>query len=128
MLRTVVTDAGEQQVLPDTRPYSIERHTAGDDVEDALQTWRDTMSHRVYDVSEWPLFSIHVVDYQQGGDARQRLIVSLDSMMFDGRSIMILFTELDALYRNPTATLPTLRIHYRDYQCVQAAHGAVLMP
>ncbi|MGL9734281.1 MAG: hypothetical protein ACR5LD_08440 [Symbiopectobacterium sp.] len=33
MLRAVVTNAGEQQVLLDTRPYRIERHTAGDDIE-----------------------------------------------------------------------------------------------
>lgn len=128
MLRAVVTEAGEQQVLPDTQPYRIERHTACDDVEGALQTWRDTLSHRVYDVREWPLFSIQVVDYQQGGDARQRLMVSLDSMMFDGRSIMILFSEWDALYCDPRVTLPALRIHYRDYQCGQVEYNAALMP
>ncbi|MGL9734282.1 MAG: hypothetical protein ACR5LD_08445 [Symbiopectobacterium sp.] len=73
----------------------------------SLQTWRDKLSHRVYDVCEWPLFSIHVMDYQKG-DALQWLIVSLDSMMFDEGSIMILSTEWDALYRNPIHSVARL--------------------
>lgn len=128
MLRAVVTDEGEQQVLRDTPHYAIQRHIANEEVESVLQTWRDTLSHRVYDVREWPLFSIHVVEYQQGGYLRQRLMVSLDSMMLDGRSIMILLTEWDALYRNPEVTLPTLSIQYRDYQLGQAAYASAMMP
>lgn len=115
MLRAVVTKEGQQQVLAHTAPYRFRRLEALDEVETALQGWRDALSHRVYDVTQWPLFDIQVAQYRQVGEIRQRLMVSLDSIMLDGRSIMVLFTEWDSLYQDINTSLPPLDIQYRDY-------------
>lgn len=111
MLRVRVTEAGQQQVAEQLPAWEIQQHWLGEDAQAGLATLREKLSHQVYDPCQWPLFAIHVAHYAQ----RQRLFVSLDSMMLDGRSIMVLFTEWDQLYRDPQLNLPELHIRYRDY-------------
>ncbi|EEG7920414.1 amino acid adenylation domain-containing protein [Salmonella enterica subsp. enterica serovar Newport] len=111
MLRVRVTEAGQQQVAEQLPAWKIEQHWLNEDAQAELATLRETLSHQVYDPCRWPLFAIHVAHYAQ----RQRLFVSLDSMMLDGRSIMVLFTEWDRLYCDPCSSLPELAIRYRDY-------------
>lgn len=123
MLRAVVTEEGQQQVLAHTAPYRFRRLDAEEDVETTLQVWRDALSHRVYDVTQWPLFDIQVAQYHQVGEIRHRLMVSLDTIMLDGRSIMVLFTEWDRLYQYPDAQLAPLDIQYRDYVLWQSHSG-----
>lgn len=115
MLRAVVLDDGRQQVLEQTPAWTLRQHVLSDGDEEALLALRETLASRVYDVTQWPLFDIQVAHYQQKGVPRQRLMVSLDSIMLDGRSIMILFTQWDNLYQQPGASLPPLTIQYRDY-------------
>lgn len=116
MLRAIVTADGRQQVLETVPAYGFVSHALAAPVAGAgLAAIRDELSHACYDPTRWPLFGIHAAEYLAGGGRRQRLFVSLDSMMLDGRSIMLLFTEWDLLYRDPGAVLPPLALQFRDY-------------
>jgi amino acid adenylation domain-containing protein len=113
MLRAVVTAQGQQQVLETVPAYEIRRHSLADEA--GLEALRQSLSHACYDPTKWPLFDIQVAEYMAEGATRQRLFVSLDSMMLDGRSIMILFTEWDRLYRDAGAALAAPVLQFRDY-------------
>lgn len=116
MLRCVVTAQGQQCALETVPPYEIRRHAlSAAEAEAGLEALRQSLSHACYDPTTWPLFEIRLAEYPAGGATRQRLLVSLDSMMLDGRSIMILFTEWDRLYRESDAALPAPVLHFRDY-------------
>ncbi|NIG88035.1 condensation domain-containing protein [Serratia symbiotica] len=97
--------------------WTIEQHLFDepDTAASSLAHLSEQLSHKVYDPTQWPLFAIHVANYPQQGECRQRLFVSLDSMMLDGRSIMVLFTEWDQLYQQSDTVLPNIDIRYRDY-------------
>ncbi|WP_460696503.1 non-ribosomal peptide synthetase [Nocardia thraciensis] len=115
MLRAVVTSQGTQQILPEVPHYRIERIEAGRAPEFTLHQLREVLSHQVFDVLTWPLFTIRAATYGRDGVTRVRLYAGIDSIIADGRSIMVLFTEWDRLYRDPDATLPPVPLSFRDY-------------
>ncbi|WP_395475395.1 amino acid adenylation domain-containing protein [Saccharopolyspora spinosa] len=78
----------------------------------ALDRMRAAMSHQVLDVSRWPLFDIRAVRYSGG---RVRLGFSLDLLMLDALSIVIVFAELSELYHRPGTRLPEIGVSFRDY-------------
>lgn len=120
MLRAVVTPDGGARILPEVPAYRIERTEAGRRPEATLHRLREKLSHNAFDPARWPLFSIRAAVYSDGGTLRTRLFVGLDSIIADGRSIMLLFTEWDRLYRDPDAELPAIEVSFRDY-AIQAA-------
>ncbi|WP_240759189.1 condensation domain-containing protein, partial [Phytoactinopolyspora endophytica] len=122
MLRAVVAADGTQRVLPEVPRYRIPVTDGGHSPDDALRELRETTSHHVADTANGPLFAIRAVTYVDDGDhgdgggrPRLRIGVGLDSIALDGRSIMVLFTEWDALYRDLDAPLPALEMSFRDY-------------
>ncbi|MGK8557548.1 amino acid adenylation domain-containing protein [Nocardia gipuzkoensis] len=101
MLRAVFDEDGNQRVLragelPQWRVRRTDRDV------------REVMSHQVLDAGSWPLFDVRLGP----GD---RIGISLDNILLDGLSMMILFSELDLLYRDPDAVLPQVDITFRDY-------------
>ncbi|MCP3368588.1 non-ribosomal peptide synthetase [Bradyrhizobium cajani] len=116
MLRAVVTEQGQQRVLQTVPAYEIRRHRLPAEAADAqLEALRQSLSHTCYDVTRWPLFDIQVAEYPAGAETRARVFVSLDSLMLDGRSIMVLFTEWDQLYGNGRTVALASRLRFRDY-------------
>ncbi|WP_166302532.1 non-ribosomal peptide synthetase [Bradyrhizobium sp. 2S1] len=116
MLRAVVTEQGQQRVLKTVPAYKIRRHQlSAEDAGTRLEKLRQSLSHTCYDVTRWPLFDIQVAEYAAGGETRARVFVSLDSLMLDGRSIMVLFTEWDQLYSNGRTGLLASKLRFRDY-------------
>lgn len=101
MLRTVFDDDGDQRVLRESElPRWAIRRIDGN--------VREAMSHQVLDTGSWPLFDVRL-------DSDDRLGISLDNILLDGLSMMILFSELDLLYRHPDTDLPPVDITFRDY-------------
>ncbi|MEV1293171.1 amino acid adenylation domain-containing protein [Pseudonocardia sp. NPDC049635] len=120
MLRAVVDPDGRQRILPDPPRYRIEVLDVVDDGpvagRAALEGLRDRCSHRLLDLSRWPLFELSAVRYRGAdGAVRTRLAVGLDYILFDALSIMTLFTELDRLYADPGRELPPIGLSFRDY-------------
>ncbi|MBK4217871.1 amino acid adenylation domain-containing protein [Paracoccus caeni] len=112
MLRAVFDDAGQQRILPTVPRFSIPvTHTAADEANKALAGLRDAMSDQVIDPTHWPLFDVRAVRYGN----RTRLGVSLDSLIIDALSTMILFTEAETLYADLDAPLLPVGVSFRDY-------------
>ncbi|GAA2014582.1 non-ribosomal peptide synthetase [Nocardiopsis rhodophaea] len=113
MLRAVFGEDGTQRILPDVPHYRITVVDAANSEESAvLGQLREQLSHQVLDSTAWPLFDIRAV---RCGDGRTRVAFSLDLLILDALSIMIVFSELGQLYRDPEAELPPLSLSFRDY-------------
>ncbi|MDH6108776.1 yersiniabactin nonribosomal peptide synthetase [Kitasatospora sp. MAP12-15] len=118
MLRAVFDEDGSQRILPEVPGLAIPVLDAPEAGPDAL---REELSHRILDPSRWPLFDVRAVRH---GDGRARVCVGLDYLLVDGLSMMILFSELDLLYRDPQAQLPPIGVSFRDYVCQLAPSPA----
>ncbi|WP_284051775.1 non-ribosomal peptide synthetase [Kibdelosporangium philippinense] len=122
MLRAVFDKAGRQRVLEAVPDFRITVEEVGDEAAagDALARLRATQSHRLLDLTSWPLFAVHAVRYPRHGQQRTRIAIGLDYTVLDARSIMTLYAELDLAYREPNAVLPSVDFSFRDY-VLQAA-------
>ena len=121
-LRSVFTPDGRQQFLPSDQtvlhvPHTrLDATTTPEAVNQELDTLRDRLSHRVLDPARWPLFTVEAVTYYQLGQQRTRIGIGLDNIILDGLSMMIVFSELEELYRDPDASLPERELTFRDYR------------
>ncbi|MQT44773.1 AMP-binding protein, partial [Pseudomonas sp. FSL R10-0765] len=106
MLRAVFDPQGKARILEQVPPYAIGQ------AYQSVQALREHCAHRVFDPQQWPLFDIqaHTVG------RNTRLAISLDNLILDALSILRFYTELDALYRDPTLPLTPLTLSFRDYQ------------
>ncbi|ANS63555.1 nonribosomal peptide synthetase [Streptomyces lincolnensis] len=114
MLRAVFDEDGHQRVLTEAGipDFTIPVR----DGEEHLTALRDEMSHQVLDPARWPLFDVRAVHYTAAdGERRTRIGVSLDNLVLDGLSMMIVFTELRQLRENPDTELPPVDATFRDY-------------
>ena len=112
MLRAVFDEDGRQRVLADVPEFTIPVR----DGEEHLAALREEMSHQVLDPARWPLFDVRAVHYTApDGERRTRIGVSLDNLVLDGLSMMIVFTELRQLREDPDAELPSVDATFRDY-------------
>ncbi|WP_225726907.1 MULTISPECIES: non-ribosomal peptide synthetase [unclassified Nocardia] len=113
MLRAIFeADNGSQRILPDVPEFTIPVVEAAGAAETAFARLRAEMSRHTFDPTRWPLFDVRAV---RDGD-RVRIGIGLDNLILDALSILILFNELDRLYRDPTAPLEPVGITFRDYQ------------
>ncbi|NUT46287.1 MAG: amino acid adenylation domain-containing protein, partial [Saccharothrix sp.] len=115
MLRTIITPEGTQVILPEVPRYRIRTTEAGHRPEATLHRMRKSLSHKLVDTGTWPLFDISAARYTSAGRQRTRLYVGLDSIVMDGRSIMVLYTEWDRLCADLDADLAPLGVSFRDY-------------
>ncbi|ONK09531.1 Phenyloxazoline synthase MbtB [Streptomyces sp. MP131-18] len=116
MLRAVFDEDGRQRILPTVphQPITVTEITA-EEAAAELTRLREESSHRRLDPTRWPLFDIRAVRYPHHGHTRTRLAIGLDYIALDGASIILLYGELDTLYREPEAALPPIDISFRDY-------------
>lgn len=113
MLRCVVGADGHNVVLTEAPRYQVPVHELSD--VDELEAVRDRLSHRVADPGRWPLIEAHVVRMPGG---RSRVLVSVDVLVCDSASYLILDRELRALYENPRAELPAIGTTFAE--CARA--------
>ncbi|MTW06220.1 non-ribosomal peptide synthetase, partial [Pseudoduganella ginsengisoli] len=109
-LRTVFSDSS-QRILQTTPYYRIavqDFTSAG-----SLEAYRDAMSHKIYDLTVFPLFDVAVSHTLSG----IILHLSFDALLMDAHSFRIFFDEWTLLYNEPDAVLPPLELSYRDYVC-----------
>jgi yersiniabactin nonribosomal peptide synthetase len=112
MLRAVVGADGNQRILPTVPQYRIQvsRENA--------EAIRERMSHQVLPADRWPLFAIEA-SLIPGG--RTRLHVSLDLLIADAGSVLLLARECVELYEHPEAAAPPINLSFRDYVLADAA-------
>jgi amino acid adenylation domain-containing protein len=122
MLRAVVRPDGQQQILADVPAYCFTVYdlSTGDShtVQTHLASIREEMSHQVLPADTWPLFDIRAT-WLTG--QQRRLHISLDALILDGWSLLLLFQEWLTLYQDPTRGLPPLELSFRDYVLTEPA-------
>lgn len=115
MLRVVVVE-GRQRVLADAGRFvlPIDDLSMLDSGERSarLLSVRDAMSHHVFSPDQWPLFDVRITRL---GPTLHRLYWSFDGLVMDGYSLRLMVDELNALVRDPLATLPPINVTFRDY-------------
>ncbi|QIV96010.1 amino acid adenylation domain-containing protein [Allofrancisella inopinata] len=110
-LRTVFTD-DSQTFMSNKHNYSITYHTNINKIK--LKEIRNRLSHKIYDVSRWPLFDIEVSYHE----SKYILHLSFDILIMDGSSFAIFFSELAELYNSANINevkLPQLDVSFKDY-------------
>lgn len=116
MLRTVIRADGQQQVLQDVPTYRITTHVLESaseaEISAHLSRIREELSHQVLDPAVWPLFSVHLT---QLPERKLRLHLSIDMLVADSFSLIILMRQWAALLTNPATELPALALTFRDY-------------
>ncbi|MBZ4016083.1 type I polyketide synthase, partial [Streptomyces purpurogeneiscleroticus] len=117
MLNAVLTDDGQQRILPDPGTYTFDRvdlrETTDTEREARLGELREDISHEMRPTDTWPLFGITAVLLPEN---RTRLFLSFDLLIADIGSIRILLQEWRMLYAGmDSSELPALEISYRDY-------------
>lgn len=114
-LRLVFTLEGKQKILPETPYYTIETldlSQASDTfVQEKLLELRKKHSHEVFNATVWPLFAIRAVKLKD----TTRLYLSFDSLIVDGWSVDIVFSDWVHFYDNLNGSLPPLEFSFRDY-------------
>ena len=119
MLRAIVLPTGDQQILAETPLYRIAeldlRGMAAATQTTQLATLRQRMSHQKFRAEEWPLFEVRATRLDS---ERTRLHISIDILMVDMGSYLLLFQEWVRLYQTPATALPSLTLSFRD--CVLA--------
>jgi amino acid adenylation domain-containing protein/non-ribosomal peptide synthase protein (TIGR01720 family) len=122
MLRAIVLPDGQQQILAQVPPYRIavaDLRGADPQAQAAeLERLRRRMSHQVLPPDQWPLFEIRaaLLDEQ-----RVRLHLSIDLLIMDAWSSLIVMRELAELYHDPDLALAPLELSFRDYLLAEAA-------
>ena len=116
ILRTVVTQGGNQKILEGDLKYDLEIENISTlsetDKTDKIESVRATMSHQVFDVHEWPLFEMKV--FQITND-KVYIFFGIDLIICDAGSTELFASELMQYYRNPDLKLPAIEFTFRDY-------------
>ncbi len=116
MLRCVFPDLNHQQILASVPQYDVAysdlRQASQTDKDAQLKQIRDVLSHQMFEVDTWPLFELRLT---QINEHTCRLHVSIDILITDASSLMILLEELRQVYQTPEQPLKPLTLSFRDY-------------
>ncbi|MES1241992.1 MAG: amino acid adenylation domain-containing protein [Acidobacteriota bacterium] len=122
MLRALVTPDGQQRILETVPPYRVEvldlAGCAGPEAAPRLAEVRETLSHQILPVGSWPLFDVRASRLPGG---RVRLHCSVDILLVDAWSSLLLFRQMGQLYADPAAPLPPCDLSFRDYILAEIA-------
>ncbi|MBW8877597.1 MAG: amino acid adenylation domain-containing protein [Acidobacteria bacterium] len=126
MLRAVIDVNGRQRILAAVADYEI----ALLDLRDAdparreaeLSRMRGEMSHRVFASERWPLFDIRLIHVAAG---HSRLCVSLDFLVLDAWSMLIIFKQWYGFYEDQGYSVSVPSLSFRDYVLAEAALKAL---
>ena len=95
MLHAVITENGEQTILDEVPEYRLERvdisDLTGKEKEEYIAQYREKMSHEVFEIGTWPMFSFKALKINE---QEHYFIVSVDLLVADGGSFSILFDEI----------------------------------
>nr|WP_311279584.1 polyketide synthase [Paenibacillus sp. MER 180] len=115
MLRAVVFDDGQQQILNEVPPYTIKLETLNglNEVEKQkkLLEIRREMEQNNSQSGQWPLFEIRASTFEN----KTIIHTKFDYLILDGMTDKILNSEWMSLYENLDMQLDKLEISYRDY-------------
>ncbi len=116
MLRMVINENEMQQILAHPGDNEITLNDlSGHPVkvqQELLQDIRNEMAHQNFDVYRWPMFDIRVSGFAEDS---YHIHISVDALMLDAESMVILIRDFFHLYSGDEANLPELRFTFADY-------------
>ncbi|HGD5269469.1 MAG: amino acid adenylation domain-containing protein [Peptostreptococcus sp.] len=116
MLRAIILNTGEQQILKDVPMYLIQTTNLIDLDEneklEILKEIREDMSHQVFDAEKWPLFAIKITKMKND---KSILHISFDNLILDGWGMFHIIDEMSLRYKNQYYVEPQPNITFRDY-------------
>lgn len=116
MLRVVILPDGQQYILENAPSYKFIIHDLKENSEEEfskhLYETRKRMSHRIYEPGQFPFFGIEI---SIGKNQQYIIHLSIDELIVDAWSLILILAQWNKLYKNPTWILPTLEISFRDY-------------
>ncbi|QWF84793.1 non-ribosomal peptide synthetase [Amycolatopsis sp. CA-230715] len=116
MLRAVFLDDGTQRIAehqPETRITVHDlRALSAHRAEERLAELREEISHRKLAVERGEVFDVRLSLLPQGAT---RMHVSIEMLAADAHSFRNLLSDLAALYADPGAPLPPIRLSYQQY-------------
>ncbi|MFC3648048.1 amino acid adenylation domain-containing protein, partial [Planctobacterium marinum] len=116
MLRMIVNDDGNQQILAKVPDYALKvndyRSLSTDERVSGVAALRQELSHQVLSTDTWPLFDFR---FTRLSDNQGILHVSMDIMLVDASSMLILAREFHGLLSEPELPLTPLSLTFRDY-------------
>ncbi|MBB84106.1 MAG: non-ribosomal peptide synthetase [Deltaproteobacteria bacterium] len=120
MLRAVISDDGQQQVLAEVPRLEVPRaDLRGLDEavrETRLSETRERLSHEVFALDTWPLFRVEAAQLDED---TTRFFVSFDVVIGDAASLQILGRDMARALAGQT--LPPLSLGFRDYVLAERA-------
>lgn len=116
VLRMVVTEMGEQQVLKEVPDYHVDvldlSQYSDEEGQKLFFERREAMSHHVFSGEEWPLFDLKVTIFN---DETYKVHYSTDGLVMDAESLTKFVWEFNQLYQNPQVVPGRVNISFRDY-------------
>lgn len=114
MLRCVFLENGKQQIKETVKEFKIPFENIGSD-EEKLAKIREELGHKVYDLSDFPLYDICI------SKTADKFImhISMELIIADWVSISLLLDEFDRLYKDENCELPEIEVTFRDYQMLE---------
>ena len=123
MLRAVVRDDGQQQILPGSPWPGLTHHDLSElderTAEQHQNDLREQLSHRLLDVSRGEVFDVQLSSLPDGS---ARLHLNVDLLVADVMSIQILMADLAALYAGEQ--LPPLQLSFPEHLAETARERA----
>lgn len=121
MLRAVVDGDGRQRVLANVPALAIGHSDLRDcdapERERRLLEIRQAMSQQVISCERWPLYEVRLASLDA---QRSRLCVSWDFLMVDAWSMLLIFRQWHAYYRDPDVAVAQTLLTFRDYVLAEA--------
>ena len=114
MLRCVFLENGKQKIKECAGELKIPYDDIGDD-ESRLAGIREELGHKVYDLSDFPLYDIRI---SKTAD-KYIMHISMELIIADWVSISLLLDEFDRLYNDENCILPEIPVTFRDYQMLE---------
>jgi amino acid adenylation domain-containing protein len=119
ILRTIITDDGQQQVLADMPDYQLPVRELPDlDSEaatDVLTTIRNEINGRIHQTGDWPLFDARITKLKD----TNHLHFCMDMLIVDSWSIERIVKDWQTFYLDLDAQLPPLELTFRDYRVME---------
>lgn len=99
MLRAVMTEDGQQELLDYIPEYNMEivdlQNDSKDVQENQILKFRTELSHKVYNIYKWPLFDIKAIKINK---KESYMFISIDLLISDGLSIKNVLSQLIQVY------------------------------
>ncbi len=116
MLHTVIHTDASQEELKVYPYYEVKYHDLsglGDEEKESERLKiRERMSHKNYEIGTWPMFGFEIAKLSED---KKILFVSIDLIISDAGSIMILFNDLYRYYTDETMPVNEEKVTFKDF-------------